>query len=241
MALNPEVNFDPKLDPKDKEADLSKLDAQYSRFSETPFEEVLVRAENPDEVIFATRGIMRMAERWEFSPEDGSSEYEIRRPYKAASSREAAMGETVRGLLQKKIITKLNPDNTGEAKHGGFEIYGIKNQVYILDSFRLDQATRQPILDETARYKSSIIEIPYFGTPDEREKMEKAYNIASAEIAVRYLIHELYKSHGSNTENIDGLANFYLYSLPFADGLKELYNLPEAINESTMTKTDAGV
>lgn len=241
MPINPEINLDPKLDPKDKEADLTKLDAQSNRFTETPFEEALVRAETEDDVIFATRGIMRMSEKWKFTPEDGSSEYEIRRPLKAVSSRETALGYSVRELIDKKIITKLNEDNTGEARFGGFEIYGIKNQTFVLESCRVDQKTRQPILDGTERYRPSIIEVPYFGTPEERERMEKAYERASAEIAVRYLIHELYKSHSNNTENIDGLANFYLYSLPFADGLGELFDLPEENGETTITKTDAGV
>jgi hypothetical protein len=222
----------------DKKPDLEK-EARSREVRGMAIEELIRDARTPDQVLLGTRLLMRNYEDFRFDPEGGGTEYDMRRPFWAAKDREAALSLSIRDLIDHGIIKKLNDDSTGDSAVGGFALYEERKQFPKLSSFQVDPATKQPKL-EGAMYSMVEMEVPYYGNDNERAKMREAYTTAIAEMKVRASIHELYKSYTGNIENIDGLANFYLYMLPFASGEKVFYNLPELSNGIKETATGVG-
>ncbi|MGD0523173.1 MAG: hypothetical protein ABSA43_01285 [Candidatus Microgenomates bacterium] len=193
------------------------------------FGELLRTAENKPQVLLAVRQLISGYESMKYHPESGISPYSLERSIQVCQERSQALAIPVTTLQKKGIIgetVRLN-DKEGSLYCLGGAGFGIGQTIVTIEKsagydHALDRAGRVVRLPRVVYTEQVYTDL---GTESRRKEMCETFDKGYGEIIVRKNLHEAYQHFNSNTENLPGLANFYLYNWMTPEGMKLLFNL----------------
>ena len=192
-------------------------------------EEVLRTAENPTQVLFATREIMGAFEEASYYCESGRSPYSLEQPIAVTQDRRDALSKDTQLLLSLGIIDK--PVRLG---NGETEPLWVRQNVGFCIGVRtvmVEGAGRQTVYDPDKKSFVSL-RVPsqetfgYLGTKVERKILADALDKSYGEMVVRKCITDAWNRYKGNTEYLTGIAAFYFNEWIKPRGMELLFNLP---------------
>jgi len=204
---------------------------------------------NPEAIRDVTRELMHHHEDISLTLENLSTKYDLTPILAPIRNRRFALSYTNERLRELGIVVEKK-DGTLEAKAAGFALRVDTKEkerkiTKKIETQQVDEKGNR-LTDKEGNLLPPRIEIrtetietteekPDFGTNEERKDVVGALQEAEAEIVVRQLIYEHFKHLASNTDNLEGLVQFYLMPQPTAEALNLFFNLKDVQRAKTET------
>lgn len=238
MAENEADLPGPKPEDRRQQEELEFQTSQERFRGGYSLQETLRTSERPPTIRLAAMDMMRIFEDQKYSTENFRSRFDLDRVLSEIADRANALRLTHRELLEEwRVVTKINPDNTGEVEHPGYALGERKlDPIPKRVGYRKDQAGN--IVEEDWREFEQLV--PYIGTEVERKAAAEALEDVYAQIIVRGVLHQAYVFHEMNSENLAGLSEIYLHHLLTGEACEKFFNSPAVWPEHSL-KTEGGV